>query len=133
MRIYEHYAEVAEILRDQDDIKRTFLLSEDKEESAFAMQYIAAEDPEYSPLWEKRFDMYTNSVMNSRMTLQQDVEKNILTLKLRIAEHAKAFLEKELADNSYTEEESNGILQRIVDVDRVRKELAKRLNMTISR
>lgn len=133
LRIYEHYAEVAEILRDQDDIKRTFLLSEDKEESAFAMQYIAAEDPEYSPLWEKRFDMYTNSVMNSRMTLQQDVEKNILTLKLRIAEHAKAFLEKELADNSYTEEESNGILQRIVDVDRVRKELAKRLNMTISR
>lgn len=133
LRIYEHYAEMAEILRDQDDIKRTFLLSEDKEESAFAMQYIAAEDPEYSPLWEKRFDMYTNSVMNSRMTLQQDVEKNILTLKLRIAEHAKAFLEKELADNSYTEEESNGILQRIVDVDRVRKELAKRLNMTISR
>ena len=133
LRIYEHYAEVAEILRDQDDIKRTFLLSEDKEESAFAMQYIANEDPEYSPLWEKRFDMYTNSVMNSRMTLQQDVEKNILTLKLRIAEHAKAFLEKELSDNSYTEEEANGILQRIVDVDRVRKELAKRLNMTISR
>ena len=97
------------------------------------MQYIASEDPEYSPLWEKRFDMYTNSVMNSQMTLQQDVEKNILTLKLRIAEHAKAFLEKELSDNSYTEEEANGILQRIVDVDRVRKELAKRLNMTISR
>ena len=133
LRIYEHYAEVAEILRDQDDIKRTFLLSEDKEESAFAMQYIASEDPEYSPLWEKRFDMYTNSVMNSRMTLQQEVEKNILTLKLRIAEQAKAFLEKELADHSYTEEEFNGILQRIVDVDRVRKELAKRLNMTISR
>lgn len=133
LRIYEHYAEVAEILRNQDDIKRTFLLSEDKEESAFAMQYIATEDPEYSPMWEKRFDMYTNTVMNSRMTLQQEVEKNILTLKLRIAEHAKAFLEKELSDNSYTEEEANGILLRIVDVDRVRKELAKRLNMTISR
>ena len=77
--------------------------------------------------------MYTNTVMNSRMTLQQEVEKNMLTFKLRIAEQAKAFLEKELTDHTYTEEESNGILQKIVDVDRVRKELAKRLNMTISR
>ena len=38
LKMYEHYAEVAEILRDQDDIKRTFLLSENKEESAFDYQ-----------------------------------------------------------------------------------------------
>jgi len=114
LRIYEHYAEVAGILRDQDDIKRTFLLSEDKEESNFAMQYIASEDPEYSPYWEKRFDMYTNSVMNSRMTLQQEVENTILTLKLRLVEAEKAFLEKELSSHEYTEEDEAGILQRIV-------------------
>jgi len=133
LRIYEHYAEVAGILRDQDDIKRTFLLSEDKEESNFAMQYIASEDPEYSPYWEKRFDMYTNSVMNSRMTLQQEVENTILTLKLRLVEAEKAFLEKELSSHEYTEEDEAGILQRIVITNRIRKEIADRLNMAVSR
>ena len=77
--------------------------------------------------------MYTNSVQNSRSTLQQEVENTLLSLKLRIAEHEKAFLEKELADNSYTEEEKLGIIQKIVATDKIRKEIAKRLNMTISR
>ena len=133
LKMYEHYAEVAEIIQNQDDIKRTFLLSEDKEESAFAMNHIASEDPEYSPLWEKRFDMYTNSVQNSRMVLQQEVENTLLTLKLRIAEQQKAFLEKELANAEYTEEDKNGILQKIVFADKIRQEIAKRLNMTVSR
>ena len=133
LKMYEHYAEVAEILRDQDDIKRTFLLSENKEESAFALEYIGSEDPTYSPQWVKKYEMYTNSVQNSRSTLQQEVENTLLSLKLRIAEHEKAFLEKELADNSYTEEEKLGIIQKIVATDKIRKEIAKRLNMTISR
>ena len=133
LKIYEHYAEVAEILRNQDDIKRTFLLSEDQEERAFAMEYIASEDPEYSPLWEKRFDMYTNSVQNSRLILQQEVENTLLTLKLRIAEQQKAFLEKELSNKEYTEEDKTGILQKIVIADKIRNEISKRLNMTISR
>ena len=133
LKMYEHYAEVAEIIQNQDDIKRTFLLSEDKEESAFAMNHIASEDPKYSPLWEKRFDMYTNSVQNSRMVLQQEVENTLLTLKLRIAEQQKAFLEKELANAEYTEEDKNGILQKIVFADKIRQEIAKRLNMTVSR
>ena len=124
---------MAEILRDQDDIKRTFLLSENKEESAFALEYIGNEDPTYSPQWVKKYEMYTNSVQNSRSTLQQEVENTLLSLKLRIAEHEKAFLEKELADNSYTEEEKLGIIQKIVATDKIRKEIAKRLNMAISR
>ncbi len=133
LKMYEHYAEVAGILRNQDDIKRTFLLSEDKMESAFAMEYFSTEDPDYSPLWEKKFDMYTNSVQNSRMTLQQEVENTILTLKLRLAEQEKIFLEKELASNNYTEEESVGIIQKIITADKIRKEIANRLNMTVSR
>lgn len=133
LKMYEHYAEVAGILRNQDDIKRTFLLSEDKMESSFAMEYFSTEDPDYSPLWEKKFDMYTNSVQNSRMTLQQEVENTILTLKLRLAEQEKIFLEKELASNNYTEEESVGIIQKIITADKIRKEIANRLNMTVSR
>ena len=133
LKMYEHYAKVAEILRDQDDIKRTFLLSEDKQESAFAMEYVSTEDPYYSPNWQKRFDMYTNSVQNSKSTLQQEVENTLLSLKLRIAENEKAFLEKELSNDSYSEEEKDGIIQKIVITDKIRKEISKRLNMTISR
>lgn len=133
LKIYEHYAEVAEILRDQDDIKRTFLLSENKEESAFALEYIGTEDPPYSEGWAKKYEMFTNSVQNSRATLQMEVENTLLSLKLRVAEHEKEFLEKELKDNHYTEEEKIGILQKIVLTDKIRNEIAKRLNMAISR
>ena len=133
LKMYEHYAEVAEILCDQDDIKRTFLLSEDKEESAFAMEYIATEEPDYSPRWEERFDMYTYTVRNSRMTLQQEVENTLLTLKLRLTEQEKSFLEKELAGGDYTDEEKDGILQKIILADKIRKEISNRLNMAVSR
>ncbi len=133
LKMYEHYAEVAEILHDQDDIKRTFLLSENKDESAFALRHVATVDPEYSPLWEKKYDMYTNSVQNSRLTLQLEVENTLLTLKLRLVEQEKAFLEKELSSHDYTEEEEAGLLQKIVITNTIRKEIANRLNMTVSR
>lgn len=132
-KIYDHYAEVAQILRNQEDIMRTFLLSEDQEERAFAMQYIGFDEPSYSPKWEEKFEMSTHAVFNSRATLQQEVENILLTLKLRIAENEKAFLEKELASGEYTDKESDDILKKIVLTDKIRKEIASRLNMAVSR
>lgn len=133
LKIYQHYAEVAEILRDQDDIKRTFLLSEDKEESEFAMAHIGMEDPSYSPKWEKRFDMYTNSVENSKVVLQQEVEHTLLSLKLRIVEQKLSLLQKEMGNPICSDDDKILLIQQSNILVKCRKAIADRLNMAVSK
>ncbi len=131
-KMYGHYAEIVQILRDQDDVMRSFLYSQDAEEQSFAIENLTKEDPEYSPHWESRYDIFTRSVQNNTATLQEAAETALLLLKMRLLEWKKMSVEKELG-SAGSEEESNEILRRIVELDTARKEFARRLGMNISR
>ena len=132
-KIYDHYAEVAEILRDQDDIKRTFVLSEDAEESQFAIQYLDAKEPQYSDGWQSRYEIYTNTVKNSVFILQQEVQNTLLYLKLRLVEQQLSEIQKDLNGEDYTEEQKMDLLKLFQQCVNSRKEIAKRLNIVVSK
>lgn len=132
-KIYTHYAEVASILLDQDAIKRTFILSEDPDESSFAIQHLDGEEPQYSPTWEDRYEMYTNTVQNNIYTLQQEVINTLLTLKLRLVEKQLDAIRKELENKDYSEEEITGLMQFYTMCIQSRKDIARRLNIVISK
>ncbi len=130
--MYDHYFEIVLILRDQNDVMRSFLYSQDEEERTFAIENLTKESPEYSPHWENRYDIFTHSVQNNVASLQEAVENTLLLLKMRLLEWRKMSLENELG-SSESEEESNETLRKIVEIDRVRKEVARRLGMIVSR
>ena len=85
-KIYDHYGEMAEILLDPKDLQRSLVYSEDKEECQFAIENLEGEDYTYSPRWEKKYDMFTRYAENSILSLQQEVENTLLSLKLRVVE-----------------------------------------------
>lgn len=132
-KIYNHYAEVAGILLDQDAIKRTFTLSNDAEESGFAIQHLAADEPKYSPDWEKKFKIYTNTLENNLFVLQQEVQNTLLTLKLRLVEKQLDQIRKELENKECSEEDSILLMQCYQLCIQSRKEIAQRLNIVISK
>ncbi|MCQ2283366.1 MAG: DNA primase [Bacteroidales bacterium] len=132
-KIYDHYAEVAQILFDQDAIKRTFILSEDPEESKFAIENIEAEMPTYSKHWQERYDMVTISTMNSLMQLEQEVHNVILLLKLRIVEKQLEFLQNEMKKQDYTEEDTLNMMSRYTVLLKCRTEISSKLNMAVSK
>lgn len=131
-KMYEHYAEIVQILRNQDDVMRSFLYSQDEEERSFALENLTKESPEYSPHWESRYDIFTHSVQNNAASLQDAAETALLLLKMRLLEWKKMTLEKQLGGIE-SEEESNEMLRRIVELDKARKEFARRLGMNVSR
>ena len=132
-KIYDHYAEKAEILKDFGDLQRSFVYSEDKEESQFVLDNLEWDDYEYSELWEKKYDMYTRYASNNIQSLQQEVESTLLSLKLRIVENQIEFLNKELKREEYEEEDVNNIIQNISLLNQCRKNISERLNRVVSR
>ncbi len=132
-KIYAHYADVAEILMDQDDIKRTFILSEDPEESQFAIQYLDGDEPQYSSEWQKRFDIYTNTIRNNVSILQQEVQNTILNLKLRLVEQRMAEIQKDLTQEGNTEEDTMMLMQQLQLCVKSRSDIAHRLKIVVSK
>lgn len=132
-KIYDHYAEKAEILKDFGDLQRSFVYSEDKEESQFVLDNLEWDDYEYSELWEKKYDMYTRYASNNIQSLQQEVESTLLSLKLRIVENQIEFLNKELKREDYEEEDVNNIIRNISLLNQCRKNISERLNRVVSR
>jgi len=132
-KIYAHYAEVAEILMDQDDIKRTFILSEDPEESQFAIQYLDSDEPQYSERWEKRYDIYTHTIRNNVFILQQEVQNIILNLKLRLVEQRMAELQKDITQEGNTEEDTIMLMQQLQLCVKSRSDIAHRLKIVVSK
>lgn len=138
-KIYNHYASIVEVLRDQTDIQRCFLFSEDQEEVDFALQNIEANPIGYSSQWEKKFDMFTHFADNNIVNLQQEVQNNILSLKLRVLEDHISFLKKEITARDemgqlvYSEDDVMSILGQISEYNKYRKEVATRLNRVVSR
>lgn len=131
-KIYDHYARVAEILYDKDDIQRTFLFSQDKEEYQFAIENLSAETYQYSPQWEQKFDMLTRFADNNIRSLQQTIQDSVLILKLRIVEQQVDFLMKEVKTEKYMEEETMCLIQHINLLNKCKIDIAKRLNRVIS-
>lgn len=132
-KIYERYADLAEEKDNQDDIIKTFLMSTDSGEQKFALDNFASENPSYSDKWESRFDMYTHSLENSAFALQQEVQNVLLTYKLRLVEQQLGFLQKELSQPDYTEDDITGIIHKINLLNQCKREIAARLNIVISK
>ena len=132
-KMYNHYAEIAEILRDQDAIQRSFFLSDDNDERQFALDNIETEEPAYSPKWEKKFDLYTHFTRNSKLNLQQEVQNILLTYKMRLVEDQICFLQNEMKMSDYSEEQLMGIVKYINDLNKCKALIAKQLNRIISK
>ena len=132
-KVYEHYGRIAEILNDKDEIQRTFLFSEDKDEYQFAIDNLSNETYQYSPQWEKKLDMLTRFADNNIHNLQQVVADTLLALKLRIVEQQIAFLTNEMKSGNYNEEETIGLITHINQLNKCRKTIAEGLNRVISK
>lgn len=132
-KVYEHYGRIAEILNDKDEIQRTFLFSEDKDEYQFAIDNLSNETYQYSPQWEKKLDMLTRFADNNIHNLQQVVADTLLALKLRIVEQQIAFLTNEMKSGNYNEEDTIGLITHINQLNKCRKTIAEGLNRVISK
>lgn len=131
--IFTEYPTVAQIAQEQDEVKRYFANSPNKEISDFAIQYLLSENPNFSPQWEKRYDMYTKTIDNSTNTLQHEVQNCLLMLKLRIVEQYLEMLKKELEIEEYGEEDKLLITQKYSLLLKCKKEIACQLNMVVSK
>ncbi len=132
-KVYNHYTEVAELLRDQNAIQRAFIFSEDKDEYQFAIDNIEGDSYRYSPNWEKRYDMLTRYADNNIHNLQQEVQNTLLSLKLRIVEEQIAFIQNEIKSGQYNEDESINLIAYLTPIIQCRKQIAERLNIVISK
>ena len=132
-KVYEHYGRIAEILNDKDEIQRTFLFSEDKDEYQFAIDNLSNETYQYSPQWEKKLDMLTRFADNNINNLQQVVADTLLSLKLRLVEQQIAFLTNEMKSGNYNEEETIGLITHINQLNKCRRMIAEGLNRVISK
>lgn len=133
LKMYDHYAEIAEFMVDQDSIMRAFVQSEDPEESKFAIENSDAGAPEYSEGWEKTYDVRTESVKNNVSHLEQHVFNVILTLKLRLVEQKLDFLLKEMKSAKYTEKETDDLMLQYHQLLQCRKQISTLLNMVVSK
>lgn len=132
-KVYNHYGEIAEILNDKDEIQRTFLFSEDKDEYQFAIDNLSNETYQYSTGWEKKLDMLTRFADNNINNLQQVVADTLLSLKLRLVEQQIAFLTNEMKSGNYTDEETIGFITNINQLNKCRRVIAEGLNRVISK
>lgn len=133
LKMYDHYAEIAEFMVDQDSIMRAFVQSEDPEESKFAIENSDAGAPEYSEGWEKTFDVRTEFISNNISHLEQHVYNVVLTLKLRIVEQKLDFLLKEIKSTKYTEKETDDFMLQYHQLLQCRKQISTLLNMVVSK
>ena len=132
-RIYNHYGEMAEILRSPDDLRRSLVYSEDKDEYDFAIENLGDDNYKYSPQWAQKYDMLTHYAENSIQNLQQEVECTLLSLKMRIVEEQISFLNKEMKKEDYSDEDIDNIMLNISQLNKCRSNIAKRLNRVVSR
>ncbi|MEG1556047.1 MAG: DNA primase [Bacteroidales bacterium] len=131
-KIYEEYAYIASRTHHQDEIKKYFSLHEDKAIQDFVIPYLLNSDPEYSPDWERRFDMYTKSVSNNIQQLNNEVMSHILMFKIRIIEQYRELIIKELQEKHSDETVNNMMIKYDLLIKR-RAELAKLLGVVVSR
>ncbi|MDR3046904.1 MAG: DNA primase [Bacteroidales bacterium] len=138
-KIFEEYPDIALLSEDQDEIKKRFSSHEDTAIQEFAIQHLLNTDPTYSPDWENKFDVITNTLDNNQKKLTDNVEHHVNLFKLRVLEKYREQLMLELSqphpELSIPEQEevTNNITKKLIEVLEKRKMLAHNLGLTISR
>lgn len=131
-KIYEEYALIATIAPSQEKIINYFSGHEDAEVSNFTVRHFIKEDPDYSDLWETKFDMMTRTTNNNIHKLNAIVENTINMFKLRLIENYQLMIIKEF---DYTEDDEmvTSIMDKLNKVVKRREELVKLLHAVITK
>ncbi|HPY80971.1 MAG TPA: DNA primase [Bacteroidales bacterium] len=130
--LYEEYALIASVARNQDEIKRYFSQHENQEIQQFVIPYFLSPSPSFSEEWEKRFDVFTHSSTNNIEKLNGEIIDHINMFKLRIIENYRKLLDVELKiehDSGTTKI----ILEKYMKVIQRRNELADLLGIVITK
>jgi hypothetical protein len=130
--IYEEYALIATIAPSQEKIISYFSAHEDAEINNFVTRYFVKEDPEYSDLWETKFDIMTRGTKNNIHKLNAIVENTINMFKLRLIEKYHQQIIKEF-DHVDEEELVSSILDKLNKINKRREELGKLLGTVITK
>ena len=91
--LYEEYALIASVAKNQDEIKRYFSQHENQEIQQFVIPYFLSPSPSFSEEWEKRFDVFTHSSTNNIEKLNGEIIDHINMFKLRIIENYRKLLD----------------------------------------
>ena len=130
--LYEEYALIASVARNQDEIKRYFSQHENQEIQQFVIPYFLSPSPSFSEEWEKRFDVFTHSSTNNIEKLNGEIIDHINMFKLRIIENYRKLLDVELKIE-HDSETTTIILEKYMKVIQRRNELADLLGIVITK
>lgn len=130
--LYEEYALIASVARNQDEIKRYFSQHENQEIQQFVIPYFLSPSPSFSEEWEKRFDVFTHSSTNNIEKLNGEIIDHINMFKLRIIENYRKLLDVELKAE-HDSETTKIILEKYMKVIQRRNELADLLGIVITK
>jgi DNA primase len=130
--LYEEYALIASVAKNQDEIKRYFSQHENQEIQQFVIPYFLSPSPSFSEEWEKRFDVFTHSSTNNIEKLNGEIIDHINMFKLRIIENYRKLLDVELKAE-HDSETTTIILEKYMKVIQRRNELADLLGIVITK
>ena len=117
---YEEYARIAERSKSQEELIQSFVNHPDKSIQNLAIPILMDENPEFSEIWKKRYDVFTYSTDNNIDKLNAEVENIINFFKIRLIEERKKLLIKLLSDNQSVEIQQS-IAKRLSELDQMRK------------
>ena len=116
---YEEYARIAEHSATQEELIHSFVNHPDKFIQNLAIPILMDENPEFSKIWKKRYDVFTPSTDNNIEKLNAEVEYLINLFKIRLIEESKKTLIKELAEE-HPEKIQREIAKRLSKMDQMR-------------
>ena len=117
---YEEYARIAERSKSQEELIQSFVNHPDKSIQNLAIPILMDENPEFSEIWKKRYDVFTYSTDNNIDKLNAEVENVINFFKIRLIEERKKLLIKLLSDDQSVEIQQS-IAKRLSELDQMRK------------
>lgn len=132
-KIFNKYVEWASFIGNQDQIIRNFTLMDDPEMSEFVIRNIPVEEPKFSDRWKNKYDIHTHTTRNNLRILQNQVQNILLTLKLRVLENDISIIQKILENKELAEEDMMLSLEQLNRINRLKRDISKRLNRVVSR
>ena len=117
---YEEYARIAERSKSQEELIQSFVNHPEKSIQNLAIPILMDENPEFSEIWKKRYDVFTFSTDNNIDKLNAEVENIINFFKIRLIEERKKLLIKLLSDEQSVEIQQS-IAKRLSELDQMRK------------
>lgn len=117
---YEEYARIAEHSASQEELIQNFVNHPDKLIQNLAIPILMDENPEFSKIWKKRYDVFTPSTDNNIEKLNAEVENIINFFKIRLIEERKKLLIKLMSEPQSVEAERS-LAKRFSELDQMRK------------